>query len=138
MMPALMNLLFSMSLQAGSSLPSAVTWQVGKHEGNQISLTTEKTSTLIATRVNTPDAIRALDKVSAEKIWQDWQSLGLPAMKSTSLQSCGDLLLVTEKRGKKENRIYYCGDKLLKSQKLQFKEFYEKLLALSLDPKKKY
>lgn len=124
---------------ATNVMPSEITWQIGKHEGHQITLKSEGAETrLISNRLNRPESSRLLTKSIAEKVWKDWQKLGLKPLKEGAAISCGDILIVTTKIGQEQKRQYYCGDRLMKSQKLDFKQFYEKLLVVSTDPKKNY
>lgn len=135
----MMFLLVGFVTLAANIMPGEVTWQIGKHDGHQITMKSEGAEArLTSNRLNRPESSRSISKAAAEKIWKDWLGLGLKPLKEDASLSCGDVLIVTTKIGQEQKRQYYCGDRLMKSQKLDFKQFYEKLLAVSTDPKKNY
>ena len=114
-----------------------ITWQIGRHPGHKITLKTEgKQAVLTSDRVNQPSSTRALDIAVAQRIMKDWKNIGYRPEPGKS--QCGDVVIVSQKISSKITSETYCSSKMLESQRLRFKEFYEKLLVVSIDPKKKY
>lgn len=122
-----------------AGIPSEMTWNLGKHDGNSITLKTEgKRARLTSTRVNRPDSSRVIDAKIQQKIISDWAKIGLKPMTELMLVNCADLLVVSQTMDGKKQTEHYCSDQILRSQALDFKNFYTKLLAVSINPKKKY